>query len=93
MAERVHESKRLLKTRMARIIGHAESIQRMIDEDRDCTEILVQIAAVRSALNNVGKLLLSDHVDRCVRDVIAPDTPESGQLFTSLKDAIEKLVS
>jgi len=92
MAKHVHESKRLLKTRMARIIGHAESIQRMIEEDRDCSEVLVQIAAVRSALNNVGKLLLADHIDHCVRGTMAPDTPENEELFSSLKDAIEKFV-
>jgi len=87
-----HESKHLLKVRMSRIIGHAESIQRMIDENRDCSEILIQIAAVRSALSSVGKILLNDHVDHCIRDAYHSDDPDKDQLFTSLKDAIEKFV-
>jgi DNA-binding FrmR family transcriptional regulator len=87
-----HESKHVLKVRMSRIIGHAESIQRMIDENRDCAEILIQIAAVRSALNNVGKILLNDHVDHCIRDAYHSDDPEKDELFGSLKDAIEKFV-
>ncbi|HSV57228.1 MAG TPA: metal-sensing transcriptional repressor [Magnetospirillaceae bacterium] len=92
MSRHVHESKRALKTRMARVIGHAESIQRMIDEDRDCSEILIQLAAVRSALNNVGKVLLGDHIDHCVRNADELDAPDKERLFASLKDAVEKFV-
>lgn len=87
-----HESKHLLKIRMSKIIGHAESIQRMIEEDRDCSEILIQLAAVRSALNNVGKILLGDHIDHCILDAYHSDDPEKDALFTSLKDAIDKFV-
>ncbi len=77
---------------MSRIIGHAESIQRMIEENRDCAEILIQIAAVRSALNNVGKILLSDHIDHCILDAYHSDDPDKDVLFASLKDAIDKFV-
>lgn len=77
---------------MSRIIGHAESIQRMIEENRDCSEILIQLAAVRSALNSVGKILLNDHIDHCIRDAYHTDDPDKEELFSSLKDAIEKFV-
>jgi DNA-binding FrmR family transcriptional regulator len=87
-----HQSKHALKVRMSRIVGHAESIQRMIEEDKDCSEVLIQIAAVRSALNNVGKILLSDHVDHCIRDAYDSNDPDKEILFTSLKDAIDKFV-
>ncbi|MCE1157439.1 MAG: metal-sensing transcriptional repressor [Spirochaetia bacterium] len=87
-----HESKHILKVRLSRIIGHTESIQRMIEENRDCSEILIQIAAVRSALNNVGKILLNDHIDHCIKDAYSSDDPEKDALFSSLKDAIEKFV-
>lgn len=87
-----HESKHALKVRMSRIIGHAESIKTMIDENRDCSEVLIQIAAVRSALNNVGKILLNDHVDHCIRDAFDSDSPDKDELLNSLKDAVDKFV-
>jgi DNA-binding FrmR family transcriptional regulator len=77
---------------MSRVIGHAESIKRMIDEDRDCSEILIQLAAVRSALNNVGKILLNDHIDHCILDAYNTDDPDKEELFATLKDAIDKFV-
>lgn len=49
------EEKKALINRLARITGHIESIRRMIEDDRDCSEVLVQLAAVRSAVNSVGK--------------------------------------
>ena len=55
-----------LKTRMNRISGQVAGIQRMVDEDRYCVDILNQIAAVRSALDRVGIELLSNHVEGCV---------------------------
>jgi len=92
MHQHDHESKHRLEVRMSRIIGHAGSIQRMIEENRDCSEILIQIAAVRSALNNVGKILLNDHIDHCIKDAYCSDDPDKEKLFSSLMDAIEKFV-
>ena len=74
---------------LARIAGHAESIKRMYDEGRDCSEILVQIAAVRSALNNVGKIVLEDHINHCVVDAIKTGDE---RLLADLSDALEKFL-
>ena len=49
-----HENTKAVLNRMARIIGHMESIRRMVEDGRDCSEVLVQIAAVKAAINNVG---------------------------------------
>lgn len=87
-----HESKAKLITRMARIVGHTSSIKSMIENDRGCSEILVQIAAVRSALNGVGKLLLDDHMNHCVIEAMQEDAPNKNQLLSELKDAIDKFV-
>ncbi|TXT47695.1 MAG: hypothetical protein FD137_1022 [Spirochaetes bacterium] len=92
MHHHAHKSKHILEVRLSRIIGHTESIKRMIEENRDCSEILIQIAAVRSALNNVGKILLNDHIDHCVKDAYHTDDPDKEALFSLLKDAIEKFV-
>ena len=60
------ESRKKLTTRLNRIAGQVAGIQRMVEEDRYCVDILTQIAAVRSALDTVGIELLTDHVSSCV---------------------------
>jgi DNA-binding FrmR family transcriptional regulator len=60
------EKRKQLKTRLNRISGQVTGIQRMLDEDRYCVDILHQIAAVRSALDALGIELLTDHVQSCV---------------------------
>ena len=55
-----------LKGRLNRICGQVTGIQKMLDDDRYCVDILVQVAAVRSALDALGIELLTDHVESCV---------------------------
>jgi len=55
-----------LKSRLNRIAGQVNGINKMLDEDRYCVDILVQVAAVRSALDALGIELLTDHVESCV---------------------------
>ncbi len=64
------QSTKTIKNRLARVIGHLHAVERMVDDERDCAEILVQLAAVRSALNNVCKLILRDHMEHCVIDAV-----------------------
>ena len=54
--------------RLARIEGHVGAIKRMVDEDVPCPDVLVQIAAVRSALNSVGRIILEGHIRNCMLD-------------------------
>lgn len=54
--------------RLARIRGHIDGIYKMVEADRSCPEIVVQIVAVRSALNQVAKILLKDHASHCLVD-------------------------
>ena len=56
--------------RLRKIAGQVSALERMVDEDRYCVDILLQIAAVRGALDKVGKLLLEGHVETCVTDAI-----------------------
>lgn len=58
--------RRQLKTRLSRIAGQVAGIQRMLEEDRYCVDVLNQIAAVRSALDSLGIELLTNHVESCV---------------------------
>ncbi len=61
------ENIKLLKDRLSRIEGQVKGIQRMIEEGRDCNEILIQISAVKSALDATAQKLLELHIEHCVK--------------------------
>jgi DNA-binding FrmR family transcriptional regulator len=84
-----HQDTKKIIDRMSRAIGHMESIKRMVEEDRDCSEILIQLSAVRSAINNVGKIVLQDHINNCVVDAV-----ETGdkKVLEDLENAIDKFL-
>jgi len=63
-----HTQTRAVINRLSRAIGHLESIKRMVEDGRDCTEVLVQLSAVKSAINNVSKVILKDHIEHCIVD-------------------------
>lgn len=63
-----HENTQAVLNRLSRAIGHLESVKKMVEDGRDCSEVLVQIAAVKSAVNNIGKIILQDHIKHCVAD-------------------------
>ncbi len=85
----VHESKKNVVNRLARAIGHLEKVKRMVEDDCDCAEVLVQIAAVRAAIENAGKVILQDHIQHCIVDAV-----EEGddQAIASLCAAIDKFI-
>jgi DNA-binding FrmR family transcriptional regulator len=84
-----HENTKAVLNRMNRAIGHMESIKRMVEDGRDCSEVLIQIAAVRSAINNIGKIILEDHINHCLVDAV-----ETGdkKVLEDLNDAINKFI-
>ncbi len=84
-----HPHNKQVINRMARIIGHAEAVKRMIEEGKECDEVLIQISAVRSALNNVGKLILEDHINHCIIEAIENEDKEP---LNKLNKAIHKFV-
>ena len=82
-----HASKKAVLNRLARAIGHLESVKRMVEDDRDCYEVLIQLAAVQSAINSTGKVILHDHTEHCIVDAVKDgDT----QAIEDLKKAIDK---
>ncbi len=84
-----HEQTKAVINRMNRAIGHMESVKRMVEDGRDCSEILIQIAAVRSAINNIGKIILEDHISHSVVDAVQTG---DDQILEDLKDAIDKFI-
>jgi DNA-binding FrmR family transcriptional regulator len=63
--------------RIRRIAGQVAGIERMMDEDRYCVDVLLQVAAVRAALDGVGKLILRSHVETCVSDALVSERPKA----------------
>lgn len=68
------ETKKKAENRIKRIAGQVEGIRRMVEEDRYCVDVLLQVAAVRSALDQLGKLVLGSHVESCVAEAFASGT-------------------
>ena len=67
--------------RISRSIGHLESIKRMVENGKDCSEVLIQLAAVKAAVNNTGKVILKEHLAHCIVDAIEHgDTESVGKL-------------
>ena len=85
----VHTNKKAVHDRLAKASGHLDSVIRMIDNDRDCSEVLVQLAAVRSAINNAGKVLLQDHITECITDAIMHNDQKK---IAELNKAIEQFM-
>ncbi|WP_291583931.1 metal-sensing transcriptional repressor [Clostridium sp. UBA6640] len=84
-----HTNTKAVVNRLSRAIGHLESVKRMVEEGRDCSEVLIQVSAVKSAINNIGKIILQDHIENCVVDAV-----ETGdkKVLEDLKDAIDKFM-
>ena len=84
-----HANTKSVLNRLARAIGHLESIKRMVEDGRDCAEVLIQLSAVKSALNNTGKIILQDHIEHCIVDAI-----ESGdhEALGELNKAIDQFI-
>ena len=84
-----HEQTKAVINRLSRAIGHLEAVKRMVEEGRDCTEVLIQLAAVRSALSSTAKVILKDHIDHCITGAGAGDIDE----LSALNEAIDKYIS
>lgn len=84
-----HENTKAVLNRLSRVIGHMESIKRMVEDGRDCSEVLIQLSAVKAAINNTGKVILQDHIKHCLVDAI-----ESGdtQEIEELNKAIDRFI-
>ena len=83
----IHENQKAVANRLARAIGHLEKVKRMVEGGCDCSDVLVQLAAVRSAIDNTGKVILQDHMRHCMEDAVATGDHDA---IEDLCKAIEK---
>lgn len=84
-----HAHTKAVLNRMSKLIGHLESIRNMIESGRDCSDVLIQISAVSGALNNVGKLILKDHIEHCIVDAVKDNDEDA---IKRLGEAIDRFV-
>ena len=85
----VHENTQAVLNRLSRASGHLESVRKLVENGRDCSEVLIQIAAVRAAITNIGKVILQDHIQHCIVDAVEHDDE---QALDALCQAIDKFV-
>jgi len=78
--------------RLRRIEGQTRGLQRMVEEDTYCIDVLTQVAAVTKALQSVSLTLLEDHMNHCVVDAARSGDQEGREKITEAVDAITRLV-
>ncbi|MGB8451595.1 MAG: metal-sensing transcriptional repressor [Anaerocolumna sp.] len=77
----IHENAKAVINRLSRAGGHLESVKRMVEDGKDCSEVLIQLSAVIAALKSTGKVILQDHIEHCIVDAIeSGDTTAVGNL-------------
>lgn len=84
-----HKHTKDVSNRLARAIGHLQKVKDMVDTAEDCSDVLIQLAAVKSALNNTGKLILKDHLEHCIVHAVEEGDEE---MLSELNNAIDKFI-
>jgi CsoR family transcriptional regulator, copper-sensing transcriptional repressor len=81
---------RAVHNRLRRIEGQVRGLQRMVDEDAYCVDILTQVAAVQTALEQVAVNVLDSHVRHCVADAVSRDGPQADEKLDELMAAVRR---
>jgi DNA-binding FrmR family transcriptional regulator len=81
---------RTIKSRLHRIVGQLNGLERMIDANRDCPEILMQIVSARKALKSLGDKVISEHFRHCIEGAQSP--AEANQKMAELLTVLERYV-
>lgn len=85
----MHKNRKDIITRLAKIEGHVRGIKNMAEQDKSCEDLLLQVSAIKAAMDKVGKLILKDHLDGCLVEVVDEGGPEA---IEKLKEAINQFV-
>jgi DNA-binding FrmR family transcriptional regulator len=86
------DDKEAIQRRLRRIEGQVRGLQRMVDEDRYCIDVLEQVSAATRALQSVGLALLDDHMAHCVADAVTTGGDEATEKLREASAAIARLV-
>lgn len=86
----IHRKNEEVLKRLAKVEGHVHGIAKMVQEDRDCPDVLLQIAAVHSALSKVSQVILEDHIETCIAKAIKEGRGEKA--VQELREAFARLI-
>ena len=89
MEQHTHEHTKAVLNRMSRAIGHMNAVKKMIEDGRDCSDVLIQLSAIKSEITGVSKVILKDHIDHCIVDAVKENDEVA---IENLKGAIDKLL-
>ncbi len=90
MSEAKHRSHLEVVDRLKKISGHVNGVAKMVELDKPCDEILLQLSAVQAAVVKVGQIILDDHIEECFVDRI--DDPEMKESIRLFKAALSRLI-
>jgi DNA-binding FrmR family transcriptional regulator len=65
-----HKNTKAVLNRLSRASGHLEAVRRMVEDGKDCSDVLIQLSAVIAALSSTGKVILEDHIEHCIVDAV-----------------------
>jgi DNA-binding FrmR family transcriptional regulator len=85
-----HKERKNVINRLSRIEGHVRGVKQMAIEGRDCPDILLQIAAIRKALDNTAKLIFTDHMENCLVDAVHQGNEE--EVLKDIKKALDNFI-
>jgi CsoR family transcriptional regulator, copper-sensing transcriptional repressor len=88
--EYIHPQRENVLKRLAKIEGHVRAVKRMVEENTPCPDVLVQVAAIRAAMNGVGRLILEDHMQGCM--VKAAQDGDFEEAFRDLKKSLDRFI-
>lgn len=84
-----HQHTKEVSNRLAKAIGHLQKVKSMVENNEDCSDVLIQLAAVKSAINNTGKLILKDHMEHCIVHAVEDN---DDAMIEELNNAIDKFI-
>ena len=88
-----HDDKAAILARLKRVEGQIRGLQRMVDDDTYCIDVLTQVSAATKALQSVAVQVLDDHLRHCVADAVQSDDPDAAdRIITEATKSIERLV-
>ena len=80
---------RAIVNRLSRSIGHLEAVRRMVEDGQDCSDVLIQLSAVKAEINNTGKLILKEHMEHCIVEAVRENDEAA---IEKMNEAIDKFM-
>ena len=80
---------RAIVNRLKRSIGHLDKVRRMVEDGEDCADVLIQLSAVKSEINNTGKLILKQHMEHCIVEAVRENDQEA---IDRMNEAIDRFM-